>query len=145
MGIASVSLTGLDVTSGSLLVPRFTRVLCSGCLPLWAGVCYSRRNWSLLKKPQEFGPFWNLDRWEVSLQDQQLVAADLVGKASRNMGTSTSATRLVGDQTLECRVHGARGNRQAEVLNTSKAGFRPLHKRFPPIGTEPGRRVRSPH
>jgi hypothetical protein len=61
------------------------------CVPQLQGLVVAQ-------KPQEFGPFWDLDRWEVSLQDQQLVAADLVGKASRNMGTSLCATRLVGDQ-----------------------------------------------
>jgi hypothetical protein len=60
LGIASVGLTGLDMTSGSLLVPLFTRVLCPGCLPLWAGVCHSYRDWSLLKNRKNLGHFGTL-------------------------------------------------------------------------------------
>ena len=51
-------------------VPRMPATL-GRCVPQLQGLVVAQ-------KPQEFGPFWDLDRWEVSLQDQQLVAADLV-------------------------------------------------------------------
>ena len=84
------------------------RLCCSlrCCAPDAAGVCYSRRNWSLLKKPQEFGPFWNLDRWEVSLQDLlwlSWLASQLVENAKENLASHESSNNIgrSGGRTLK--------------------------------------------